>query len=325
MSLTVLLGGTWDDKSAAYLEELLLPDVTLIRESSEGDFNILVCGRPDKRIIDASSQLKHLIIPWAGLPASTAELMAGYSSISVHNIHHNAVSAAELALSLMFAAARLIVPADRHLRDGDWSLRYLQERSVLISGSRILILGYGHIGSRVGTVCKSLGAEVSGIRRSVTETVEFDGVILHPPRSLHDILRKTDVLVVTLPLTSETEGIIGESELDILHCRSIVVNVGRGRLIDERSLYEHLRDGSIGAAGIDVWYNYPSSDDSRTATYPSSFPFGELENVVMTPHMGGAFGTDRIEQLRMQHLALSINRAAEGAEIPCRIDLSMGY
>ncbi len=325
MEINVLLSGAWEDEYAKYLEELLLPNVRLLREHDNEDFDILVCGRPDETVLNASSRLRHLIIPWAGLPASTSELMTRYNHISVYNIHHNAVSAAELAISLMLAAARRIVPADRDLRLGDWSWRYRQDRSVIISGSRILVLGYGHIGSRIGSVCKSMGARISGIRRNLIEKVVSNGIMLHPPHALHDILRNTDILFISLPLTSETEGIIGEQELDLLHDRSIIVNIGRSRLINEISLYEHLRDGSIGAAGIDVWYNYPVSGSSDAVTHPSSYPFGNLDNIVMTPHLGGAFGSSRTEKLRMEHIADSVNMAAKGADIPFRINLESGY
>jgi phosphoglycerate dehydrogenase-like enzyme len=325
MHMTALLHGSWDESDVDYLKSLLHPEVTLIRDPPDRDYDILICGRPDEDILGRSKLLKHLIVPWAGLPASTAELMAGYTGISVHNIHHNAASAAEMALALMLAAARHIIPADRNLRLGDWSCRYLQETSVLISESRVLILGYGHIGRLVGRACTILGAEVSAIRRNIEKNTVSDGTVLYPLSSLHEILLKTDILVLALPLTPETKGIIGDRELDLLHNRSIVVNIGRGKLIDERSLFEHLQSGSIGSAGIDVWYRYPTSDESRISTPPSSFPFDSLDNIVMTPHMGGAFGTLKLEQLRMQHIADSLNTAAEGGELPCRINLELGY
>jgi len=325
MKYTVLLDGGWADEQAASLEALLHSDVTLIREPGHSNFEIIVAGRPDAHTLDSSPVLKHLIIPWAGLPASTALLMRNYSHISVHNIHHNAASTAELAVTLMLAAARSIIPADRSLREGDWTARDRMRESVMISGSRILVLGYGHVGSRIGSICRAMGAEVTGIRRSLDTVVEKDGITLYPRSFFFEILAAADILVIALPLTPDTQGIIGNTELDILHDRAIIVNIGRGKLIDENSLYEHLKNRSIGAAGIDVWYNYPGSDAERGHTHPSDLPFHELDNIVMTPHMGGAFGLKRIEDLRIEYLARSINTAAEGGIIPCRIDLDRGY
>lgn len=325
MKLKVYFETEWKKEQADLFRDLACEDVTLCFREDCDDFDILISGRPDEELLGRSSRLKHLIIPWAGLPSSTAELMRKHPEVSVHNIHHNASSAGELALGLMIAAARLIVPADRALRKGDWSWRYRQEVCLLVSGSRVLILGYGHLGRTVGRACSALGAEVIGIRRSVKEPVITEEAALFPPSHLHPLLMKADFVVLALPLTKDTEGIIGDEELELMHGRSVLVNVGRGRLIDQEALYSHLKRGSIGAAGIDVWYSYPSSREERTRTFPSDVPLWELDNVVMTPHMGGAFGSEELENRRIKHLAESINRAAEGEALPNRVHLENGY
>ena len=76
-------------------------------------------------------------------------------------------------------------------------------------------------------------------------------------------------------------------------------------------------------AGLDVWYNYPESEESRTDTQPSHYSFHELPNVVMTPHLAGH--SDRTEMLRASHLAHLLNLASEGAPIPNQVDLEKGY
>ncbi|MBN2587883.1 MAG: hypothetical protein JXR55_11370 [Candidatus Fermentibacteraceae bacterium] len=325
MELRVFLDVQWSPEMLRHLESLLLKEVTILPDSSSADCDVLVSGRPDADLIARSSRLTHLLLPWAGLPRSTRLLMMDHPHISVHNIHHNADSAAELALGLMIAAARLIIPADRELRKGDWSWRYRQEGRLLICGSAVLILGYGHIGSRVGRAARALGASVTGIRRSaVSETVE-DGVRILPAASLHRLLPYTDVLVLTLPLTDDTVGIIGEQELGLLHEKSVLVNIGRGGLVDEDALYRSLSSGSIGAAGIDVWYRYPESEDERTCTPPSRHDLASLDNIVMTPHMGGGFGTEALERERARQIAGSINALASCGSMPFRVDLSAGY
>ena len=286
---------------------------------------MILSGVPDEALLSRVTRIKVLIIPWAGLPESTAVLLKKHPAIHVYNIHHNAVSASEIAIALMMAAARLLIPADRSLRNNDWSWRYNQDRAVLIQGSRVLILGYGHVGSRVGAVCRAMGADVTGIQRRPSEPFSEDGIPLFSSERLHELLVKTDILIVALPLTPDTEGIIGDHELDLLHDRSIVVNVGRGRLIDEESLYHHLGNNLIGAAGIDVWYEYPSGKDTVSDTPPSEYPFGTLDNIVMSPHMGGVFNLWELERKRMAHLALFLNLYAAGEHLPDRIDLEQGY
>jgi phosphoglycerate dehydrogenase-like enzyme len=103
----------------------------------------------------------------------------------------------------------------------------------------------------------------------------------------------------------------------------ILINVGRGSIVDEKALYTALRDEKLSAAGIDVWYNYPDSPSDRDNTKPSRFPFYNLDNIVMSPHRGGS--TKDTEHLRMIHLAKSLNCAFKGNPIPNPVDLEVGY
>jgi phosphoglycerate dehydrogenase-like enzyme len=167
-----------------------------------------------------------------------------------------------------------------------------------------------------------MGASVTGIRRHADP---LDGEDIHTVDRLHDLLPDTDILLVCLPLTDETRGLIGDEELSLLPSHAVLVNIGRGEIVSEEPLYRHLESGSIGAAGIDVWYSYPGSERDRTDTPPSGYPFGELDNVVMSPHRGGAFGVERLEELRIAHLADTLNAIAEGREPAGRIDLELGY
>ena len=164
--------------------------------------------------------------------------------------------------------------------------------------------------------------EVIAIQRHAREG---DGIAheLHPPSALPDLLPRAQALLVCLPLTAETRGLIGADELALLPTEALVVNVGRGSIIDEKALYLALRDRRIGAAGLDVWYNYPADQQYREATQPSDYPFSELDNVVMSPHRGGS--VVETEQLRAQGLADMLNAAANGKPLPNRIDLDAGY
>ena len=143
--------------------------------------------------------------------------------------------------------------------------------------------------------------------------------------ALRELLPRADALVAALPLTDETKGMIAEAELALLPRHAVVVNVARGRIFDEEALYRALRDRTIGAAGIDVWYRYPRSDDERSRTAPSTLPFRDLDNVVMSPHRAGTFGSEDVERRRMEELAVSLNAAAAGEAIPSAVDVRLGY
>ena len=116
--------------------------------------------------------------------------------------------------------------------------------------------------------------------------------MLHPASALPELLPRADVLFLALPYTDDTRGIIGTAELALLPRSAILINIGRGGLVDERALYEALRDKMIAGAGIDTWYRYPEDEAARAQTRPGEFPFHELDNLVMSPHRGGALRRD---------------------------------
>ena len=185
-----------------------------------------------------------------------------------------------------------------------------------LAGKTAVILGYGAIGHRIAPVCRALGMSVVGIRRhEPPEPIDSSGVHVYAWTHLHELLPRADVLLCVLPQTPETTGLIGAGELALLPPHAILVNVGRGRVIDEEALYHALADRRIKAAGIDVWYEYPKDEEARTHTWPSRFPFHELDNVVMTPHRGGWL--KNFEHLRVAALAELLKRPPRGTK--CRI------
>ena len=171
-------------------------------------------------------------------------------------------------------------------------------------------------------MCSAFGMRVKALWRR-TERQQMNDVNVYPISEFHPCLQSTDVLFVCVPLTAATRGMIGAEELSLLQPHSILVNVARGPVVDERSLYQALKDGVIGAAGLDVWYHYPQSEAERRQTFPSAFPFHLLDNVVMSPHVGGDW--DGVEKVRMQYLAGLLNALASGQEIESRVDREAGY
>jgi phosphoglycerate dehydrogenase-like enzyme len=291
---------------------------------SPPDYHILVSGRPNRDFLEASPNLHTVIIPWAGLPDGGAALLREFPHVSLHNLHHNAIATAETALALLFAAAKHTMHFDRKLRMHDWRRHHPVNPAILLDGKTVLVLGYGSVGQHVAKGCRGMGMQVLGVRRNPLKPILEDWANeVHPLEAMHDLLPRANVLMITLPLTDETRGLIGERELSLLKKPTVLVNVGRGPIIDQGALYRALRDGVIHAAGLDVWYNYPAGKEARANTPPSDFPFHELENVVMSPHRGG--GAMEIEEFRLTHLVNSLNAAARGGEIPNRVDLNLGY
>ena len=270
--------------------------------------------------LSASPQLKALIIPWAGLSLNTREVVTRYPKLSVYNLHHNAIPTAEIALGLLFSISKHLIPMDKALRKNDWTARYEPSQVMMLYGKNALILGYGTIGRKIAMILDALGVRFYGIKRNLGIERERN---IFTPAALHMLLSKVDILFVTIPLTEETEGMIGEFELSLLPKDSIVINVGRGPVIDQRALYCALDSGHLGGAGLDVWYNYPTKEENRMNTPPSDFPFSKLSNVVFSPHRGGS--TRDTEKLRMLALAESLNAAFKGELIPNPVDIKAGY
>ncbi|MFZ5916883.1 MAG: 2-hydroxyacid dehydrogenase [Chloroflexota bacterium] len=325
MSLSVHVLREMPAEALVLLAERLEPAVHLthgLELPEPAACHILVTGRLTREHLRASPNLRAIVVPWAGLPDTVRALAPEFPHIAVHNLHHNAAPVAELAVTLMLAAAKFILPLDRALRQSDWRPRYRGNPSVLLVGKTALILGYGAIGQRVACVCRGLGMTVIATRRNPEASRDGD-VEIHPPQALHRLLPRANVLLICLPLTDETTGLVGERELALLPPGAVLVNIGRGPIVDEAALYHALCEGRLHAAGLDVWYNYPADEAARAQTPPSAFPFHELENVVMSPHRGGQ--SHDTELLRAIELARLLNAAARGEPMPNRVDLQAGY
>ena len=286
--------------------------------------DILVSGRPTREQLAVAPSLRALIIPWAGLPNETRDLLRDFPAITVHNLHHNAAPVAELALMLLLAAAKFALRYDNALRRNDWRIRYERPApTLLLDGKTALILGYGAIGRRVAAACRALGMTTLATRRRLDAPHRDEGTMVHPAGDLHDLLPQAEALIICLPHTPQTDGLLGAAELALLPSHSVLVNIGRGRIVEERALYEALRDGRLRAAGLDVWYSYPPDEAARADWPPSAYPFHELDNVIMSPHRGGA--ADETARLRMTALAEMLNAAAAGREMGNLVDVDAGY
>jgi len=206
-------------------------------------------------------------LPWEEIPA-TATVCS--------NAGAQADAVAEHALALLLAAAKNIPFHDAALRAG----RFPQEvRSRRIEGLTLGILGYGHIGRSVAERAKSFGMRILALNRSGGGEGPVDAW-LREEEGLR-LAAESDVVVCCLPLTKRTPGVIGAAFLAAMKPESILVNVSRGKVIDEGALYDHLRRNPGFTAALDVWWRYPREDGG----HPFTQPYFDLANVVMTPHV----------------------------------------
>jgi phosphoglycerate dehydrogenase-like enzyme len=297
------LGNAFDDASAIREMEAKLEGLgTLTQGETAPDATTILVAGELTEAHRALPNLQTVIVPYAGIPRQTAQF-AAERGLTLLNLHFNAASTSEMAVGLLISAARGLAHSDKKLREGHWTGRHDNYMGVLLAGKTATVLGHGAIGQLIGETLRSLGMTVYGVKRQAsTDDPQVVGV-----DQLGEVLEKSHALVVAAPLTPETKGLVGRRELLQLREPRLVVNIGRGPIIDEAALYELCASRAITAAGIDVWYQYPKGDDP---TFPSKFPFHELDNVVLSPHRAGT--GDDSEILRTQELSELLVRVLRG-------------
>lgn len=190
-------------------------------------------------------------------------------------VHGPAV--AEHALALALALVRGLPDFRDRQRERRWDRRPGAELGSL-AGRTLTVVGLGAIGEAVVRRGLAFEARVEGVtRRPAAYDGRLDSGSIHPPDELRRVLERTDVLVLACPLTDETRGLIDAEALRAMPGTAVLVNVARGPVVDERALVDALERGDVAGAGLDVFDEEPIPDDS---------PLWELENVLLTPHVG---------------------------------------
>lgn len=252
-------------------------------------------------------RLRLFHVPGAGYDAVDLDALPPGAVVCNCFGHEQAI--AEYVMAALLQRRIPLTDADRRLRQGDWTYwAGAPERTHgEIAGSTMGLLGFGHIGQAVATRARAFGMRVHVANRSAVPVSDLVDRFF-PLTALAEFWGSADSIVVTVPLTPETLGIVGRGAFAAMRGDAVLVNVARGPVVDEQALYDALRDGRIGGAVIDTWYQYPTPGRLRGA--PSALPFDALPNLLMTPHMSGwTSGTIRRRQRAM---AENIRRRMRG-------------
>ncbi len=252
-------------------------------------------------------RLRLLHLPGAG--TDSVDVAALPEDCAACNVYEHEVPIAEYCMRAMLEHVIGATAVERRFRSGDWS------DSLVLGGAahgelqgRVLgILGYGRIGRALAARAHAFGMNVRAVTAHPVRVPPLDEAV--PPGRLVEAVAQYDYLVVACPLTPATHGMVDARVLQAMKPGAVLINVGRGRVVDEQALYRALAEGSIGGAVIDVWYRYPGPFD-RLRTRPSEYDFESLPNVWMTPHTS-AWSTPMLER-RFAVIADNIVRMQAG-------------
>ncbi len=185
---------------------------------------------------------------------------------------------AEYIIGMALALARRFRPQHAAMARGEFNM---WGRVLTLDGAVCAIIGLGGIGTATARLMRAFGARIHAVNSSghTREPVEFIGTLA----DLDRVLAAADVLVLSLPLTTATRGLIGARQLALMKPEAILVNVSRAAIVDERALYEHLRGHPEFYAGIDTWWHEPVPG----ARFTTGYPFFRLPNVIGSPHNSG--------------------------------------
>ena len=262
----------------------------------------------DEEALGVAKNLK--VIARAGVGLDNVDVKAATQAgvMVVNAPTSNIVSAAELAVGLLLASARNIVPANSALTKGEW--KRSKYTGVEVADKTVGVVGLGRIGVLVAQRLSAFGVKL----------IAYDPYV-QPARAaqlgvrmttLDELLAESDFITVHLPKTPETVGLIGEEALRKVKPTVHIINAARGGIIDEAALYQAMVEGRVAGAGLDVYAKEPCTDS----------PLFSLEKVVATPHLGAS--TDEAQEKAGISVARSVRLALAGELVPDAVNVQGG-
>jgi phosphoglycerate dehydrogenase-like enzyme len=281
--------------------EALLPAIEIVA----GDFpRDLLAGAPKLRWW----QQWHAGVDWLMDYPDASDM--DFILTNVSGLH--AIPITEHIFAMLLAFARDLPNVIRAQERKAW-ISHERDDVFELAGKTMALIGVGGIGSHTAEVATALGMRVIAVRRHADRPVPGIERTVGVDR-LREVLPEVDFVVNTLPLTPDTQGLIGEPELRAMRPTAYVVNIGRGGTMDEDALIRALQDRWIAGAGLDVF---------ETEPLPSDSPFWELDNVIVSPHYAGQ--TNRYDERAMAIFLDNLYRYLRGETLRNVVDKQLGY
>jgi D-3-phosphoglycerate dehydrogenase / 2-oxoglutarate reductase len=253
-----------------------LDEENILQHIANYDAAILGVAPFTARIIEKAEKLKIVARHGVGYDAVDVPALtrAGVPLAVVGTA--NSVTVAEHSLFFMLALAKRAVVYDREVRKGNWNVRF-DDPAYDLAGRKVLVLGFGRIGRRLVPRLKAMEMEVLVHDPYVIQDAIFTAGAT-PVEDWRAVLPEIDFLSVNCPKNEETNGMVGKAELAAMKPTAFVVNTARGNIVDEKALYEALKNNVIRGAGIDPFVVEPATENE---------PLFELDNILVSPHSAG--------------------------------------
>lgn len=277
-----------------------------------GDYEVLF-GHPVPALLRQASQLKWLCSDYAGVEKYLDDAVWPRPDCLLSNASGAyGPTISEHILMVLLMLLRRMPEYQADLCQRQWTF-HTPIRSII--GSHVVMLGTGDIGSHTARRLKALGASVTGVCRSGrSKEPAFDRVV--PIQELDSVLPSADALVMALPSTPETEGVLSRERIALLPERAYVVNVGRGSAIDQNALVEALMQRKLAGAALDVMTSEP---------LPADDPLWDCPNTIITPHVSGNMSLGLTCDIDVDMFCADLARYAAGEPLANLVDRIRGY
>lgn len=297
-------------------------------EAAAGGCDVLFGFRVPDELMKQAPHLKWVQLLSAGADHILKGALAAHTGVAVttaSGIHSTPI--AEYTIGSMLAWSHGLHLTMRSQIRREWKRTGFMESLDSMRGKVLGVIGYGSIGRETARIAQGLGMTVLALKRSPGDRRDTgwnppgvgdpEGTIparWYGPDQCEAILRESDYVTVTLPLTPETRGLIGVREIAAMRPNAYIVNIGRGEVIDQAALIEALRENRIGGAGLDVFEREPLELESG---------LWDLENVILTPHVSGAF--KNYNGYCCELFAANLERFRAGRPLLNLVDRALGY
>ncbi|NLA57462.1 MAG: D-2-hydroxyacid dehydrogenase [Firmicutes bacterium] len=315
----ILIAHGLDDELLAQIEETA-PNASLrLRKREEVTVEDMTWadiffGWPPRKFLKEAPGLSWIHLPSAGADGYTDPGIYAHSDVILTNSTGVfGIPLAEHAFAMMLAFSRTINRYIRLQQERRWEKLPSSDE---LYGKTLGILGLGDIGTQLALRAKAFGMKVWGYKRRITDKPPCVDHLVTGPDGLRELLAASDYVVIALPLTRETNKLMGQRELGWMQPHAVLINVGRGPIVDEQALIDALKEGRLAGAGLDVFEEEP---------LPPTSPLWDMPNVIITPHSGGV--TPEANRRSTDIFCFNLKLWLEGRKDEMRnvVDLEAGY